>query len=481
MEGFKEFLGKTLDAAIGEACTYFNASREKLEIEIIQDAKSGIFGIVGARKAKVRARRAALREAVDTALGRGSRAEDSRKNDLPGETRGEERKPAERPARQTQARAEKQDRAEKPESEDGAPRAAGNARSDAAQPREAADQRRREDRGARPTRKAIAARAESLLPARQDAEPQDPEAEAAADAAQPARAPRANGKARGERARHEERAALREQSRDARRQAGDDELDEAEEGLPRRAVEELDQERLTLLARECVSRLVRPVVDGMEGEPDVSIADGRVRVAVDCGEDSGLLIGREGQTLAALQYLASRIVSRGMDAAVRVQLDAGRYRQRQEEKLQEMALTLAAKVRQSGRSYSTRPLSSYHRRIIHVCLQDMEDILTRSSGDGPLKRVVIMRRRPEKGERPAQPERSGARRAQQAAAASGSPLPENVPTESPVTESPAPDAAPETTAPLTPAAQSGPTVATAAAEQPVPLATSEGTQAQGNA
>lgn len=490
MEGFKEFLGKTLDAAIGEACTYFNASREKLEIEIIQDAKSGIFGIVGARKAVVRARRAALREAVDNALGRSSRAEESRKGDLPGETRGEERKAEERPSRRAQTRAEK------PEAEDGETPTTGNGRSDGSQPREAADHRRREDRGARPSRKAIAARTESLPPAQQEAGQPEAGAEAAAEAApQPARAPRANARTRGERPRHEERSALREQPRDARRQGADDDLDEAEEGLPRRAVEELDQERLTLLARECVSRLVRPVADGMEGEPEVSIADGRVRVAVDCGEDSGLLIGREGQTLAALQYLASRIVSRGMDAAVRVQLDAGRYRQRQEEKLQEMALTLAAKVRQSGRSYSTRPLSSYHRRIIHVCLQDMEDILTRSSGDGPLKRVVIMRRRPEKAA-----ERPGARRAQQAAAPE-SPLPENVPTESPVTESPviespvtespvmespvmespAPEAAPETAAPLTPAAESGPVAAPDAPEQPVPDATDEGPRAQGNA
>ena len=70
MEGFKEFQGKDLDGAIEEACGYFNTARERLEIEIVQDAKSGIFGIVGARKAKVRARRVQLRETVDSILGR---------------------------------------------------------------------------------------------------------------------------------------------------------------------------------------------------------------------------------------------------------------------------------------------------------------------------------------------------------------------------------------------------------------------------
>lgn len=471
MEGFKEFLGKTLDAAIGEACSYFNASREKLEIEIIEDAKSGIFGIVGARKAKVRARRAALREAVENALGRGSRADDGRKGDLPGEARADERKADERPSRQP--RAERQDRAEPQTREDGEAQTADASRGEAAQPREATGQPRREERGARPGRKAAAARAESPLPSRQEDERQEADDETAAGAApqtapQAARAARANARARGERARHEERAAVREQAREARRQPPDDDLDEAEEGLPRRAVEELDQERLTLLARECVSRLVRPMVDGMEDEPEVCIADGRVRVAVDCGEDSGLLIGREGQTLAALQYLASRIVSRGMDAAVRVQLDAGRYRQRQEEKLQEMALTLAAKVRQSGRSYSTRPLSSYHRRIIHVCLQDMEDILTRSSGDGPLKRVVIMRRRPEKGQ-----ERTGARRGQPARPAPESPL-----TASPALSDAPPSPAeqlptPDMAAPRSPAPENVVIAASGAEEQPAPTATGE--------
>ena len=121
----------------------------------------------------------------------------------------------------------------------------------------------------------------------------------------------------------------------------------------------------------------------------VRVEDGRVRANVDWSGDAGLLIGREGQTLAALQYLASRMVSHGMDAAVCVQLDIGDYRLRQDEKLRAIALGLAEKARATGRPYSTRPLSSYHRRIIHMAHQDADDIQTRSSGDGPMKRVVI--------------------------------------------------------------------------------------------
>lgn len=412
MEGFKEFLGKTLDAAIEEACTYYNATREKLEIEIIQDAKTGIFGIVGARKAKVRARRAALREVVESALGRSSRPV-SAEADAGGQGGEPTAAPAEEASREA--------RPEKNAAREGGGSRRGKGRTEERSPREgdAREGRRSEERGAKAGRKGITSREEPQQPARKGQSmpapvatpPQADDAVTGAPAENEDQLENTEKTPRAERARHGERSGGRAAQRESRRPPVDDDMDEADESLPRRALEELDQARLQELARDCVSRLIRPMLSQPVEEPEVDIVDGRVRVAVDCGEDSGLLIGREGQTLAALQYLASRIVSRGMDAAVRVQLDAGRYRQRQEEKLRDMALALAAKVRQTGRSYSTRPLSSYHRRIIHLCLQEMDDILTRSTGDGPLKRVVILRRRPEKGERLPQGERDNRRRA----------------------------------------------------------------------
>lgn len=411
MDGFKEFQGKNLDAAIQEACSYYNAAREKLEIEIVQDAKSGIFGIVGARKAKIRARRAALREAVESVLGKKrcdvrlerpslGREEAPRRPaekvspaareesvaapaaPAPEEARKEAAPAEERPARKDEKaeKSEKTERAEKPARADKAERQE--------KPAENARQPRGRGRGRDQARAAAAAEA--------------PAEEAPAENA----APEA-GNRRGEGRRARPRPSVRGEGEGRRRQRSqapavpapventEDVLDEVEESLPFTPVEELDPQRLEALTKEAVRQLVRPIV-GEEVTLEVTVADGRVRVAVDCEEDSGLLIGREGQTLASLQYLASRVVSRGMNAAVRVQLDAGRYRQRQDEKLREMALALAEKVRQTGRSYSTRPLSSYHRRIVHLCLQDAEEVQTRSSGDGPMKRVVIMRRRPER-------------------------------------------------------------------------------------
>ena len=357
MEGSKEFQGKDLDSAIAEACGYFDLPREKLEIEILQDAKTGIFGIVGARKAKVRARRMQLREAVESVLGpRGGQP--APEGDAPGshakKARGERRPPkaAGAPAPETAA------------SETAAP---GNAA-----PAPAA---------------AIPAEPEPEVKSHAAGEEQPESASPQAPAGRPQ-----SGRAAA--ARPVPRPAPEEGEAENAAPAPDLDADDAPEGLPRTPLEELDAERLQTLTEETVKELVRPITGGRV-PVTVRVEDGRVRANVDWSGEAGLLIGREGQTLAALQYLASRMVSHGMDAAVRVQLDIGDYRLRQDEKLRAVALSLAEKARATGRPYSTRPLSSYHRRIIHLALQDADDLQTRSSGEGPLKRVVISRRRPE--------------------------------------------------------------------------------------
>ncbi len=82
-----------------------------------------------------------------------------------------------------------------------------------------------------------------------------------------------------------------------------------------------------------------------------------------------------------------------MGVNVRIQLDAGDYRERQDEKLRELALNLAERAKTTGKVYPTKPLSSYQRRIVHMALHDMHDIQTRSSGVGSFKRVIIQRRK----------------------------------------------------------------------------------------
>ncbi|MEW5772922.1 MAG: R3H domain-containing nucleic acid-binding protein, partial [Thermodesulfobacteriota bacterium] len=145
--------------------------------------------------------------------------------------------------------------------------------------------------------------------------------------------------------------------------------------------------------REVVARLVEPLCPGapltLEHEP------GRVKVFVDAGAEAELLIGKDGSTMSSLQYLVNRMVARLTGAAVRIHLDAGEFREQQDEQLRQMALEMAATAKEEGRTQSTRPLSSYHRRIIHLALQEDPEVSTRSKGDGPLKRVLIS---PKRGE-----------------------------------------------------------------------------------
>jgi len=153
----------------------------------------------------------------------------------------------------------------------------------------------------------------------------------------------------------------------------------------------LDPQVLEQAVRQTVTKLLAPLLP--EPKLTVEITPDRVNVFIEDEENSGLIIGREGQTLSSLQYLLNRIVARRMGCSVRVQIDTGEYRERQDEKLRLMALHLADKANTSGRTQSTKPLSSYHRRVVHVTLQDNAGVFTRSKGEGPMKRVLIVPKR----------------------------------------------------------------------------------------
>jgi spoIIIJ-associated protein len=106
-------------------------------------------------------------------------------------------------------------------------------------------------------------------------------------------------------------------------------------------------------------------------------------------EAGGLLIGRRGQTLDALEYLVNRIVARQEEQGGRILVDAEGYRERRSRELREMAVRLAARARQTARPQSLNPLSARERRIVHLALTGDTTVTTRSVGEGPLRRVVI--------------------------------------------------------------------------------------------
>lgn len=111
------------------------------------------------------------------------------------------------------------------------------------------------------------------------------------------------------------------------------------------------------------------------------------------GNDLGVLIGKHGQTLDALQYLVNLAANRDSVERVRVLLDVEDYRKRRADTLTQLALRLADKVKRRGEKVILEPMSSHERKIIHMALQNDHRIATYSEGEDPFRKVVIALKR----------------------------------------------------------------------------------------
>ncbi len=129
-----------------------------------------------------------------------------------------------------------------------------------------------------------------------------------------------------------------------------------------------------------VSRTLRSANDPDVGGPIIDLS----------GEDSGLLIGRRGQTLQALQFLVNIIVRQKMGESVRVMLDVERYRERRESSLRDMATKVAARVVQTNRSVTLEPMPPADRRVVHTALADYPGVATESTGERDNRKVTVM-------------------------------------------------------------------------------------------
>lgn len=353
MSDFKEFQGKDLDEAIESACDYFNLTRDRLEIDILAGGSSGIFGIMGVKKAKVQARPRVQVNASDI---------------LNGEEKSKAPKKSPKPKRQPKTKSEPVETGNLKEPEVDYEELDQKVNGNVVEPEvdfealdeaingnvdpELLEKRKKNQRG----RKAPAKKPRETRESRDSRNKRD-------------KAPRER-KPRQEKPRTEQR---REQPREER---------------PRANMADFDPQVLTDVTTEVMNQLLKPIVG--ETKLEVTLETDRVKVFIDDEENSGLIIGREGQTLSSLQYLVNRLVSRRMEASVRIQVDTGDYRERQDEKLRQIALHLAEKADDLGRTQSTKPLSSYHRRVVHLALQENETVFTRSKGEGPMKRVLIV-------------------------------------------------------------------------------------------
>jgi spoIIIJ-associated protein len=119
-----------------------------------------------------------------------------------------------------------------------------------------------------------------------------------------------------------------------------------------------------------------------------SLAEGTVALELS-GSDTGLLIGRRGQTLMSLQFLVNSIVRSKTGENIRIAIDAEGYRDRRENTLKEMAMRVAERVKETGRSITLEPMNAADRRIIHVSLTEYEGVRTESIGEAENRKVEI--------------------------------------------------------------------------------------------
>ena len=107
------------------------------------------------------------------------------------------------------------------------------------------------------------------------------------------------------------------------------------------------------------------------------------------GENLGILIGRRGETLDAIQHLTNYAVNRGQNKRVRINVDAESYRLKREQALQRLAQKVAGKVTRYRRNITLEPMNAYERHVIHAALQDHPDVTTFSTGTEPNRRIVV--------------------------------------------------------------------------------------------
>lgn len=132
----------------------------------------------------------------------------------------------------------------------------------------------------------------------------------------------------------------------------------------------------------------------VSAEVHASIRDGAIYLDMK-GDGSGLLIGKKGQTLDALQFVVSKIVNKSNPpgSKVEVVVDTENYRMRKTENLREMALKMSEKAKKTLKPVSLNPMPPSERRIVHLILAEEREVYTKSYGEGALRRIIVYPRR----------------------------------------------------------------------------------------
>ncbi len=162
-------------------------------------------------------------------------------------------------------------------------------------------------------------------------------------------------------------------------------------------VEEPDENEKLVLAKEYLLNLLGRL--GVENAVlNVEEKENAALITID-GENLGTIIGRRGETLDALQYLTSLVCNRAKGEFYKITLDCCGYREKREETLKELAQKIARQVLKTGRNSVLEPMNPYERRIIHSVISEIEGVSSKSVGEDPNRKVVVMSNNPRKPSR----------------------------------------------------------------------------------
>jgi spoIIIJ-associated protein len=136
---------------------------------------------------------------------------------------------------------------------------------------------------------------------------------------------------------------------------------------------------------------IEKIVNSITAGASIAIMEEGKRVSYDItGGKAGILIGKRGQTLEAVQYLVEKVVNRNSKERVRVSIDVGGYLAKKRQNLESLAERTAQKAKKNGTPVTLGQLNAHDRRIIHLALKENEDVITKSMGTGFLRKLVVL-------------------------------------------------------------------------------------------
>lgn len=391
----QEFTGKTTQEAIDNGLAELGVTIADVRVDVLQEGAKGLFGLFGSKPARVRLTVMEEQKEDDQGL-----------RDLLGSfslNEPQKKKPVQKPVKQ-----EKVER--KPQ--------------EAAKPKEKAPKAE----SAKPETEKKAAPATVAAPKQTAAQ------EVAAEQEAPV--------AKGEAAAQELPAAGGNSAPRARQPRKPRQPKEPREKTPRPQREEAEEARVFVPMEPAgpfvpteppvmhaedtpagrAQRFLMDVTERMNVKVDVYVDDSKPdSLSIHMiGDTLGILIGRRGETLDALQYLTSLQVNKGREGYIRVTLDTENYRAKREDSLRRLAQRMANRAQKTGRKVVLEPMNPYERRVLHTALQNHPGVTTHSEGEEPNRRVVIMLKnqperapqgeRAERGEKPGSSRRGRGRR-----------------------------------------------------------------------